>query len=635
MKKEKMFLILLIVLFSLSPLTGEAQKTATGWYKEGVGYFNAGNYDLALESLTKSIELDPAGNPDAYFYRAKAYESLGQHENAATDFFTSCEMGSTHCAEAMPDKLLDQEKLPKGDWSVGDFGYHIDSEGESTYGPANAVDGRPETAWVTRDDPSHVFEDMMIGFTPSADTTVNEFTVLNGYCKSRDLWEKNSRVKRMLVFIHTKPVATVTLTDTMDPQTFSLGKGYDIEAGDLVSFLILETYPGTKYKDIAISELHPGRDVEGYTKEEGAAKAHTVTKFFNAGDAIFLTPIAANGILYVTGRSGVLFAVDLSTGKQLWRFASGNGIGGSPRVADGIVHFGNMDGILFALNAESGQEIWRSYVEGAAYESPTVIGGVVYYAAGSVRGKLYALEAQSGKELWRFDTTGSGEFPLCFADGVIFFGSDEAFYAVDAKTGQQLWRFEAEGKTRSRPTAADGVVYFGDIKGNLYALKTQTGAELWRFRMGRVYDSSPLVTGGAVYVGGEDGILYAVETKGGRELWRLNTGTGNRRCYSAIVVDDVVYFVSGAADNSWDDTLRAVDAHTGGQLWSRYAMGSVPVFTGGLIYLAGETGVCAVDIKTGKDVLRFDTDFSTCTDPVVVDGIVYFGCEDGYVYTVK
>jgi len=56
-----------------------------------------GNYDLALESLNRSIELDPRGNPEAYFYRAEVYESLGKHEAAAKDYLKSCGMGSVKC----------------------------------------------------------------------------------------------------------------------------------------------------------------------------------------------------------------------------------------------------------------------------------------------------------------------------------------------------------------------------------------------------------------------------------------------------------------------------------------------------------------------------------------------------------
>jgi hypothetical protein len=158
----------------------------------------------------------------------------------------------TAAAEEMPEKLLGLHQIPYTKWAVGDFGRHIESQGKNTYGPENVVDGLPETAWVTKDDPSLNFKDMMIGFVALDDATISEFTIRNGYCKSGDIWEKNSRVKKLAVFIDGKHGVTVTLKDSMEEQTFSLGGNYDLKADVVVSFLILETYPGTKYDDIAV-----------------------------------------------------------------------------------------------------------------------------------------------------------------------------------------------------------------------------------------------------------------------------------------------------------------------------------------------------------------------------------------------
>jgi len=49
--------------------------------------------------------------------------------------------------------------------------------------------------------------------------------------------------KRMLVLIDKEPVVTVTLSDTMEAQTFSLGKEYNVK-GQRHFILILEAYPG-------------------------------------------------------------------------------------------------------------------------------------------------------------------------------------------------------------------------------------------------------------------------------------------------------------------------------------------------------------------------------------------------------
>jgi len=554
----------------------------------------------------------------------------------------------TAAAEEMPGKLSGLHQIPYTKWAVGDFGYHIDSEGKNTYGPENVVDGLPETAWVTKDDPSYTFKDMMIGFVSLDDATISEFTIRNGYCKSRDIWEKNSRVKKMSAFIDNKPVVTVTLKDTMDEQTFSLGADYNLKADDVISFLILETYPGTKYDDIAISELHLDYDIEESSDEDGTARAYTIKKMFNTGDEIFRTPAVANGVVYIAGWSGVLYAVDISTSKELWRFDSKNGIRVSPCVAEGIVYFGNLDGNLYALDSKSGRELWRFNAEGwirpvpLRRPYPSVIDGVVYFVAGdpyksvndqSINDKLYAVDAKSGKELWRFEGEGWNEFHRCLVNGIIYFGSDKNLHAVDIKTGQEFWRFETGGWVSSSPSVSEGVVYFGSDDDNLYAVDIKTGKELWRFKTRQLGHSSPSVKGGAVYFGDEDGIFYAVDKRTGQELWQFRTK--GHRCDSPVVVNDVVYFVSGGTEGSHDDILYALDTNTGKLLWSRPSGSNPPVFINGVIYLAGEHGIGAVDINTHENLWWFSTNFLICTDPVVFDGVVYFGCEDGYLYSVK
>jgi outer membrane protein assembly factor BamB len=605
MNKKGMFSIFLVVLFSLSPLAGAAQKTATGWYKEGVGYFKAGNYDLALESLTKSIEIDPAGNPDAYFYRAKTYESLGQHEKATTDFFTSCEMGSAHCAEVVPGKLVDLKKLPKGDWAIGDFGYHIDSEGTSTYGPGNAVDGRPETAWVTRDDPSFIFEDMMIGFTPSADTTINRFTIRNGYCKSMDIWKKNSRVKKVAVIINGKPVGAFELKDTIDEQTFSFGKDYSLKDGDVVSFLILETYPGTNYNDIAISELHLDYDIEtpyvpmfrgslthtGAYDQEGVPVFHKLKWKFKTENKVCSSPSVVDGVVYVGSYDNYLYAIDVATGTMKWRFDAGYCIDSSPAIVDGVVYVGSDDGNLYAVDMNTGKKLWRFSTRGRVKSSPCVVDGVVYF--GSSDKYLYAVDKKTAQRLWRFETGYSIRSSPTVVDGVVYFGSnDHNFYAVDIKKGKELWRFETKHNVGSSPCVVDGVVYFGSIDRNLYALDTKSGQELWRFNPDYcAVDSSPSVVDGVVYVGSNDNCLHAIDASTGEEKWHFKTG--GHVDSSPSVVDSVVYVGSD------DHYLYAIDASTGEMKW------------------------------------RFETGGLVSSSPSVVDGVVYVGSGDGYLYAIE
>jgi eukaryotic-like serine/threonine-protein kinase len=73
-----------------------------------------------------------------------------------------------------------------------------------------------------------------------------------------------------------------------------------------------------------------------------------------------------------------------------WSFATGNGDQqSSPAVSRGIVYIGSDEGIVYALNVNTGAELWRYYVDGFCIcSSPAVAKGVVY--VGSYDGNFYA-----------------------------------------------------------------------------------------------------------------------------------------------------------------------------------------------------------------------------------------------------
>jgi outer membrane protein assembly factor BamB len=62
----------------------------------------------------------------------------------------------------------------------------------------------------------------------------------------------------------------------------------------------------------------------------------------------------------------------------------------SPAVADGIVFFGSWDNYLYAVDVKTGQEKWKFKTDGEVFTSPAVADGIVFF--GSKDNYLYALE---------------------------------------------------------------------------------------------------------------------------------------------------------------------------------------------------------------------------------------------------
>jgi outer membrane protein assembly factor BamB len=197
----------------------------------------------------------------------------------------------------------------------------------------------------------------------------------------------------------------------------------------------------------------------------------------------------ADETLYASTTRG-LYAINTQNGQIRWRYEpeEPSHVSGPPVVADGMLYAGTnafvgypLKGYVFALDVESGTEVWR-------YPMGDYIGAVVqhetiYVSSGDQF--LYALDAKSGALRWRRPFAALGHYPATIAHDVLFIATDGA-YALRSADGAVLWH-QPLGSSPSvsfrQPVVLDGAVYLVRLdkrgRGVLYALKTRTGAEYW------------------------------------------------------------------------------------------------------------------------------------------------------------
>jgi outer membrane protein assembly factor BamB len=101
---------------------------------------------------------------------------------------------------------------------------------------------------------------------------------------------------------------------------------------------------------------------------------------------VFSSPAVANGVVYVGCDNRNVYALNATTGANLWSYTTGGNVESSPAVANGVVYVGSNDNNLYALNATTGANLWSYTPVGS---SPAVTNGVVY--VGSQDHNLYAL----------------------------------------------------------------------------------------------------------------------------------------------------------------------------------------------------------------------------------------------------
>ncbi len=133
-------------------------------------------------------------------------------------------------------------------------------------------------------------------------------------------------------------------------------------------------------------------------------------------------PVIDNGLMFLTAPP-LVCAVDIATGRIVWRYRTATGEGGqfgppgSPAregvaVGEGLVFVGLSDTNLIALRENTGELVWKVYLGAPSGETTGGFSGAPLYSDGLVsigtnadfgyRGQIVAVDAKTGREVWRW-----------------------------------------------------------------------------------------------------------------------------------------------------------------------------------------------------------------------------------------
>ena len=103
------------------------------------------------------------------------------------------------------------------------------------------------------------------------------------------------------------------------------------------------------------------------------------------------TPIANDGLLYVTDLGGTIHCLDAATGAHVWKHETKEAIWGSLLLAGDRLYAGTVDGSVVVLRAgRRKQVLGQVYMDAPIYSPPAVIGDALYLATAK---RLYRIEA--------------------------------------------------------------------------------------------------------------------------------------------------------------------------------------------------------------------------------------------------
>jgi outer membrane protein assembly factor BamB len=360
----------------------------------------------------------------------------------------------------------------------------------------------------------------------------------------------------------------------------------------------------------------------------------------------------AYGMVYELNKDGHLYAIDVETGKPVWKYQGSDTIlwPGFPTVADGKVYattgevaaYGGEVGVseFACLDAYTGRLIWKLPIEALApRESVAVAYGNLYLIPGNV---TTAVDSISGSEYTSMDqvwaigtsTSSASSWPMWRADPV---------HSSTAQEGPSnftvAWNFTTNGAVISSPSVADGIVYFGSQDKNIYALGAWSGNLIWKFTTQSAVESSPAVANGKVYTGGDDGYVYCLNAYTGALLWSTFVNGDLPFTFASIVLKSSPAVVGNRVYvGSLDGNLYALDANNGDIVWSTQTEGQItssPAVADGAVYFTSEEptegALYKLDAATGNVVwklqLPYEYQFTGGTQmmgsPSVAAGMVF------------
>ena len=392
----------------------------------------------------------------------------------------------------------------------------------------------------------------------------------------------------------------------------------------------------------------------------------------------------------VSSMKGAPVSWDVATKRNVrWVAQLGSQTYGNPVVADGQVYVGTNNelvrdpkqpgdrGVLMAFRESDGEFLWQHTSEKLAagrvndwpYQgvcsSPLVEGNILYYV--SNRGEIVALDTKGFRD-------GKNDGPH----------TEEKFKGPN--DADVLWKFDMmeevgafpHNMSNSSPVAYGDLIYVSTSNGHdeshvnipsprapaIIAVNKKTGKLAWEDnpvgeKILHGQWSSPAVgkIGDVVQVviGQGDGWVRGYDAVSGKRLWEFDLNpkdsvwpkTRNEVISTPVIYQNKVLICNGQDPEHGEgpahlyaiDGTKRGDITKTGQIWHfdkiRRSISTGAVQDGVLYYSDFSGFLHSVDVNTGKEYWTFDMLAAVWGSPIVIDGKVYLGDEDGDVVVLK
>ncbi|HLU31368.1 MAG TPA: PQQ-binding-like beta-propeller repeat protein [Acidimicrobiia bacterium] len=371
--------------------------------------------------------------------------------------------------------------------------------------------------------------------------------------------------------------------------------------------------PGPAEDLTGLAPFRGGPARTGVAEASGVRSVDGYLWTYETAGPIEATPVAYGRNLIIPSTDGTVYALDLTTGARIWTLRTEGRITTAPDVGQAALGEG---------------------------QSPALV--VIAGDDGTVR----ARDALRDLETERWSTALDARIAASpvIAEGVVFVATrDGRVHALDLASGEPVWQYPAEGEGIGTVSAdlavSEGVLYVGSEEGTFHLIEAASGTALCQVDLATAIVASPIVSEGAVLIPTRGNTIFmrpAGECNQGSVDGRLPLyGTETAVEVPPAVTSDRMYLPSGRflysiglGDNQHQWSASTVDAGS--------PILGAPVVADGVVYFGTEEGLAiAVDGDTGEELWRWQTGNFVRASPVVIDGAVFVASGDGRVYALS
>lgn len=295
-----------------------------------------------------------------------------------------------------------------------------------------------------------------------------------------------------------------------------------------------------------------------------------------------------------------------------------------------ILHIGATDGVLYALNMVTGKPVWQFQTTAPIVASPLLFKERIYCP--STDGSISCLHALDGRLIWQASMPAAlVASPIICENNVLVVGLDGTVKSLACADGKVKWTYRTRDGIVTSPQLAENTLFIGSKDKSLHAVTVDRGWLKWRAEASSAVICMPLVSTDTVYYATDDGTVNGVDIASGAVAWSLPLD----KPFAPRAVLELNALLYCACDG----TIHSIDKYRGKMNWKKAGAGSVIgglTSVAGSLYLATRNGYLqSFNIKDGALKWYANTDDSFDAPPLVTSSAIYLGGVSGEVFAFK